>query len=86
MPADQMRALVGSIERFGIVDPIIVNQSNLVIGGHQRVDAGKTLGLKELPVIRVKVNERETQLDGIDLDTIGCTVLFHRAGDSSSHV
>jgi ParB-like chromosome segregation protein Spo0J len=70
MPPDQMRALVGSIERFGIVDPIIVNQKNLVIGGHQRVEAGKSLGLKEVPVIRVKVSEREMKTLNLALNRI----------------
>jgi len=70
MPPDQMRALVGSIERFGIVDPIIINQKNLVIGGHQRVEAGKSLGLKEVPVIRVKVSEREMKTLNLALNRI----------------
>lgn len=44
-----------SIERFGLVDPIIVNSAqerkNIVIGGHFRLAVAKELGYKDVPVI-----------------------------------
>jgi len=57
--AQQLRALTANIERYGIVDPIIVDQNNLVVGGHQRLQACKTLGLSTVPVIRLRLNARD---------------------------
>jgi len=48
-----------SIERFGIVDPIIVNSApkrkNVVIGGHFRLKIAKDLGYKEVPVVYINI-------------------------------
>jgi DNA modification methylase len=56
---EMMRSLVANIERFGIVDPFIVNQKGLVVGGHQRLEAAKKLGIKQVPIVRLKLTERE---------------------------
>lgn len=51
--------LTESIKRFGLVDPIIVNEakdrSNIVIGGHFRLKIAKDLGYKEVPVVYVNI-------------------------------
>ncbi len=66
------QAVVGlreSIERFGLVDPLIVNGANerfnVVIGGHFRLKVAKDLGYKEIPVIYVNIPnlEREKELN-----------------------
>jgi ParB/RepB/Spo0J family partition protein len=48
-----------SIERFGLVDPIIVNSApnrkNIIIGGHFRWEVAKVLGLKTVPVVFVDI-------------------------------
>lgn len=48
-----------SIERFGMVDPIIVNgasnRQNVVIGGHFRLHIAKKLGISQIPVIFVNL-------------------------------
>jgi ParB-like chromosome segregation protein Spo0J len=45
---EQKEQLKESIERFGNVDPIIVNsheeRKNIIVGGHFRVEACKELG------------------------------------------
>lgn len=49
--------LMESIARFGMVDPIIVNaapkRKNVVIGGHFRLKAAKSLGIDRVPVVYV---------------------------------
>ena len=44
-----------SIEKFNLVDPVIVNgaetRKNIVIGGHMRLRAAKDLGFAEVPVV-----------------------------------
>lgn len=58
-----------SIERFGLIDPILVNGSkerkNVVIGGHFRLKVAKDLGFKEVPVVYVDIpdEDREKELN-----------------------
>lgn len=58
-----------SINRFGIVDPIVVNSHkdrlNIVIGGHFRLAVCKKLGFKEIPIVYVEIPEisREQELN-----------------------
>jgi DNA modification methylase len=59
-----------SIKKFGLVDPIIVNNApnrlNVVIGGHFRLKVAKDLGFKEIPVVYINISdidkERELNL------------------------
>jgi len=58
-----------SINRFGLVDPIIVNSApnrrNIIIGGHFRWEMAKELGYETLPVVYVDIPEldREKELN-----------------------
>jgi DNA modification methylase len=58
-----------SIDRFDLVDPVIVNSStkrkNVVIGGHMRLRAAKELGHKTVPVVHVNITslEKEKELN-----------------------
>jgi len=62
---EQEDALRESIERFGIVDPIITNKAdgrhNVVIGGHFRLKIAKDLGYTEIPVVYVDIPELERE-------------------------
>ena len=55
-------ALKGSIQEFGFVDPVIVNKDNSIIGGHQRVDAAKELGIDAVPVVFVDVAGEQAKI------------------------
>lgn len=61
--------LTESIQRFGLVDPIIVNSApnrkNVVISGHQRLKIVKKLGYKTVPVVAINLPnlEREQELN-----------------------
>lgn len=65
----QLADLKESIKRFGIVDPGIVNcapnRKNIIIGSHMRVEAAKSLGIKEFPVVFVNISniEKEKELN-----------------------
>lgn len=56
---EAMEALKKSIERFDVVDPLIVNgaakRKNIVIGGHMRLKAFRELGMKTAPVVYVDI-------------------------------
>lgn len=58
-----------SIQRFGLVDPILVNSAperkNVVIGGHFRLEVAKALGIETVPVVFLNIPsiEREKELN-----------------------
>lgn len=58
-------ALTNSISRFGLVEPLIVNKrNNVLIGGHQRLNVLKKMGVEETEVIVVDLpEEKEKQLN-----------------------
>lgn len=66
---DSKAKLKESIERFGLVDPIIVNSAEnrkgTVIGGHFRLEVAKELGIQDIPVVFVNISdiEREKELN-----------------------
>ena len=68
LTAEQYQHLKDSIERFGLVDPIIVNQhkdrKNIIVGGHQRARVAKKLGIEEVPCVFVNLSyEKERELN-----------------------
>jgi DNA modification methylase len=76
----EMAALKRSIERFGFVDPVIVNRregkdwlerADVIVGGHQRVRAARELGLKTVPVVYVDLSPDEEKLLNLALNKIG---------------
>lgn len=44
-------AVAESISEFGFKVPIVVDKDNVIINGHTRLKAAKSLGLKEVPVV-----------------------------------
>ena len=65
---DQYQNLKDSISRFGLVDPIIVNNNkdrkNIIVGGHQRVKVAKDMKIATVPVLEVDLTyERERELN-----------------------
>jgi ParB-like chromosome segregation protein Spo0J len=49
----QIRQIADSIQRFGFVNPILVDAEGGVIAGHGRVEAAKLLGMESVPTIRL---------------------------------
>ena len=65
---DQHQHLKDSIQRFGLVDPILVNKhkdrKDIIIGGHQRVRVAKDLDIQEVPCIELSLTyEKERELN-----------------------
>lgn len=54
-----------SIERFGIVDPLIVNNAenrkNVVVGGHFRLKVLRDLKVRQVPVVYVNIPDIEKE-------------------------
>ncbi|MET0181627.1 MAG: DNA methyltransferase [Caulobacterales bacterium] len=49
----QVKQIAGSIERFGFTNPILIDDANMILAGHGRLEAAKLLKLDEVPVIRL---------------------------------
>ena len=65
---DQHQHLKDSIQRFGLVDPILVNKhkdrKDIIIGGHQRVRVAKDLDIDKVPCIELSLTyEKERELN-----------------------
>lgn len=58
--------LIKSIETVGLINPIVINENNELIAGGRRFSAMKSLGMQEIPVIKVSKNELEQELISID--------------------
>ena len=56
----QYKDLKASIEKFGLVDPIIINQNgNVVVGGHQRLKICKELKHIEIDCVVLDLSKEE---------------------------
>src|SRR5262245_4912966 len=51
--AAQIKQLAKSIEKFGFVIPVLVDDQMTIIAGHGRVEAAKLLKLESVPAARV---------------------------------
>ena len=56
----QFEDLRSSLQRFGFVDPIIVNKHkermDIVVGGHQRLVVASDIGMAEVPTVEVSLS------------------------------
>lgn len=52
-PQDQIDTIVRSIEQFGFINPILVDENNMILGGHGRLMAAKALGMTEVECLVV---------------------------------
>ena len=58
MTNKQYEDLKNSLEKFGCVDPIIIN-GDVIVGGHQRVRIMRELGAEFVPAVRVNLSKED---------------------------
>ena len=67
----EKRALRNSIQKFGMVYPLVVNKrNNVIVGGHQRYVELKELGVETVPVVWVDMDEEQEKRANIQLNSI----------------
>jgi DNA modification methylase len=49
----QIRQIADSIERFGFTNPILVDDADMILAGHGRIEAAKQLGMDTVPCLRL---------------------------------
>lgn len=71
-PGDpQYEALKESIQRFDLVEPIIVNErTGNIVGGHQRYNVLKAMGITETTAVVVNLDEDKERLLNITLNKL----------------
>jgi ParB-like chromosome segregation protein Spo0J len=57
--AEQVAQIAASIAEFGFNNPVLVDSAAGVIAGHGRLQAGRQLGLVEVPLIASALVRRE---------------------------
>lgn len=69
---DQEAHLRASLDKFGLVDKIIVNTDGTIIGGHQRKKTLRKMGLKDVECLIPErpLSEKEVEELGIKLNRI----------------
>jgi ParB family chromosome partitioning protein len=54
--------LAQTIKREGMLQPIIVDNENVIIDGERRWRAAKLIGLQEVPILKANVNDKKKRL------------------------
>ncbi len=49
----QIRQIADSIQAFGFLNPILLDDGDMVLAGHGRLEAAKLLGMVDVPVFRI---------------------------------
>src|ERR1700690_1715031 len=62
MNKDQLERLKASIKKWGFIVPIITNKDLLIADGEQRYIAAKALGMAEVSIIRLPVEDVDRRL------------------------
>lgn len=50
---DQVSQIVASIREFGFTNPVLIDENNVLIAGHGRTMAAKSMGLDSVPAVRL---------------------------------
>lgn len=57
---EQIQKIVNSLTEFGFVNPVIIDENNMILVGHGRTEAAKRLGIDKVPCVRVSyLSEKE---------------------------
>ena len=51
---EQIKQIVNSIEEFGFLNPILIDENNMILAGHGRYMAAQNLDLEKVPTIQIK--------------------------------
>lgn len=51
---EQVDQVAASITEFGFTNPVLVNDDNVLIAGHGRLAAAESIGMDQVPAIRLK--------------------------------
>src|SRR5262249_42505947 len=61
-PKKQLHKICASYNAHGVINPIIVDENNVILAGHARYEAALMLSLQQMPVIRITDLSEEQKL------------------------
>lgn len=67
---EQEHALTENLRKFGIVDPLVIDQNDRIVGGHQRFKILKRLGVRKVPVVRLRLSSHDFKVLNLALNKI----------------
>jgi DNA modification methylase len=71
MPEPELEKLKRSMREFGLVEPLVARPTDhLLIGGHQRLEAAKALGMTTVPVVFVDLSDAQAKALNLALNRI----------------
>jgi len=70
MKPEMLRKLENSIKEFGVVEPLVINKNNEVIGGNQRLKALQKLGIDQVDVIVLDLEKNKEKALNLALNKI----------------
>ena len=50
---EQLEMIGNSLKEFGFINPVIIDENNMILAGHGRTEAAKLIGIKEVPYRRI---------------------------------
>ncbi|WP_342268930.1 ParB/RepB/Spo0J family partition protein [Spiroplasma endosymbiont of Aspidapion aeneum] len=57
----ELNELASSIKNIGLIQPIIINQDNIIVAGERRYRASKIAGLEKISVIRLSLTQQQLE-------------------------
>lgn len=50
-PKAQIKKIAASIKKFGFINPVLIDQNGMIMAGHGRIEAAKTMSIAEVPCL-----------------------------------
>lgn len=60
---EDIEALMDSMKRYGLMNPITVNSKNVLIAGRRRLEAAKRLGWRMINAVVIEDTDKITELE-----------------------
>lgn len=51
---DAVKPVARSIQEFGFINPVIINENKIILAGHARTKAAESLGMEKVPTLTIK--------------------------------
>ncbi len=80
---ERLKQIEQSLKYLGFLSPIYINQSGLILSGHQRTTAAKKLGYTQVPVVVLKVTDELEEGINLHFNRATCDLDSSQLGDTA---
>ena len=71
-----LKSLISSICRIGIIYPVIIDKNNILISGNRRVEVCREAGIENIPAIKLELDYNSAEALEIQADDNLCRLPF----------